>query len=255
MHLDDCSLWREIKIEYDADPAGPRWVELIYQVRKFRKFRSYIRLLSPDAGAKAYVDSYRKLYLLIAKVTGSEHVVDSGRSPMHALILLRNFPNSKVLYLIRDGNAAVYSKLKRLRNGEGFKLFNKNWKHPTFYVPLFVLLGLNWGIGNVVSELIARRYRESCIKIRYDDLCADIAGQSRLVGSFLNLDMDPVLDKVTRKSEIPLEHHIGGNVLRFKQCFVFQPIPLASSPFKYRASFLLFAWPVMALYGYIKRGR
>lgn len=254
MYLDKCSLWRQIKIQYDADPAGPRWTELVHEVRRFRSPRNYIRLLVPDAGAKRYVEAYRKLYQLIAEVTGCEQVLDSGRSPLHALVLLRKFPNAKVIYLIRSGNAAVQSKLNRLRNGEGFKLFNKNWKDPPFYMPLFLLLGLNWGIGNIVSEIIFRRHRETCFRLRYEDLCADIAGTFHSLGSFLDVDLEPVREKVKRMSEIPIRHNIGGNVLRFKQRFIFQSAWLAMPPFRYRASFLLFAWPVMAFYGYVKRG-
>ena len=253
--LDCCDLWRQVKIQYDADPSGPRWTELVREINRFRRPRNYVRLLTPDAGANLYVDAYRKLYSLIATVTGCEHIVDSGRSPMHALVLLRSFPNSKVVFLVRNGNAAVYSKLKRLRSGEGFKLFNKNWKAPTFYMPLFLLLGLNWGAGNVASEIIFRRHRQACIKLRYEDLCADIAQNLRLLGTFLTMDMAPVLDKVERKSEIQISHNIGGNILRFREHFIFRKVRIPLPPFKYRASFLLFAWPMMVFYGYLKRNR
>lgn len=253
-YLDGCSFWRQVKSRYDADSDGPRWADLVNEIRRYRSPRHYLGMMKPDEDARVYVGAYRKLYRLLAELTGCEHIVDSGRSPVHALMLLREFPNSRVIYLVRSGNSAVYSKLKRLQGGEGFKLFNRNWKDPGLYFPLFFLLGLNWAVGNLVSEMICRRYPQRCIKVRYEDLSADIAASAVVLGSFLDVDLEPVIAKVRSASVIPITHNIGGNALRFKQSFVFHAEPfLTTPPLRYRAPFLFFAWPMMAFYGYLKR--
>jgi hypothetical protein len=129
-----------------------------------------------------------------------------------------------------------------------------NWKDPPVYFPLFFLLGLNWAVGNLVSELICRRYRERCLKLRFEDLCADMAASAGVLQGFLDVDLAPVIGKVRSASEIPIRHNIGGNALRFKQSFVFQTEPISTlPPLIYRAPFLFFAWPMMAFDGYLTR--
>jgi len=137
-----------------------------------------------------------------AEVQKVPRVVDSSKRAAHLLALIEARPedvNLKVIHLVRDGRAVLYSKMKR---SEEFGLS---------FRPLSAVRG--WVYNNLQIGSLRKLLpgRES-IRIRYEDLCQDTESVIRRVCQQLEITYDPAMVRISDQER----HSVGGSPHRFK---------------------------------------
>jgi len=130
------------------------------------------------------------------RATGTPVVVDTTKSParMKALYLAAQ-ERFRVLYLVRDGRAVAYSRMRR--EGVGMAQAARIWK-----------------LDHVKYLLTRLTIPPSAVmRVRYEDLCRDPRAELARICGFLGLAFtESMLD-----FRNPDRHMIGGNPMRFRR--------------------------------------
>jgi hypothetical protein len=92
---------------------------------------------------KNFLAGMNGLYEAIGRTSNSDTIVDSSRNPFVALFMLHNRPEAKVLYLTRNGEDSLYSKLHRMESGKGFRWYRFHFNSPRWYMPFLMLNGVS----------------------------------------------------------------------------------------------------------------
>jgi hypothetical protein len=150
-----------------------------------------------QADQTAFAAPTEALYSAAADVAGVRQLVDSSKSPLYAAFL-HSVPtiDLRVVHVVRDPRATVYSHLRRRSFGYG----------ETFKLSLW------WLRSNVAIEKLAGRGAPYS-RVRYEDFVDDPAGSLSRVTDALGLPRSrlPIEGRVARLSE---KHIISGNRAR-----------------------------------------
>lgn len=196
--VSDCPHWRDVAARAGRDLAavrtgrpetrlGQRWEEGVGLAGVALGARSLTRRLIPR-GAQVS-DNLACLLTASARRAGARIVVDSSKDPGHAVLLLHQSQIPvRVVFLVRDGRAVVWSKIRRTGISAGFA--TRHW------VSVMVAMGaLDRAIG-----------RGRCDWVKYEDLCSDPLGSVRRIAPSLDLDCRGW------PGSLPAERHdIGGS--------------------------------------------
>ena len=149
------------------------------------------------ADRSAFAAPTEALYRAAGDVAGVRQLVDSSKSPLYAAFL-RRLPaiDLRVVHIVRDPRATVYSHLRRGSFGYG----------ETFKLSLW------WLRSNLAIEKLAGT-GVPYARIRYEDLVEDPAGSLYQVTDALGLSRSrlPIEGRVARLSR---KHIISGNRAR-----------------------------------------
>jgi hypothetical protein len=248
-----CDFWSRIRDRFIEQRGTEGWEEFIGSIPRCYTFAQSFKIVlgaTSRAPLAAYAAGFPVLYGAIGQTSGENTIVDSSRNPFAALLLLRQDPGSKAILLVRNGEDSLHSKLHRMESGRGFRWYRFFWKSPRLRAPYLLLYGMSWVLGNLIAEMIRKAYPERVLRVRYEDLGENPGEALERIGSFLGLDASGVIASIEDGKPIPVGHAIGGNILREKGEFVFQPDSRKPLPGRYRFPFRLFAWPMMWAYGY-----
>ena len=142
----------------------------------------------------AFAGPTEALYAAAGDVAGVRQLVDSSKSSLYAAFLHR-LPSIdlRVVHIVRDPRATVYSHLRRYSVGYG----------ETFKLSLW------WLRSNAAIEKLGRT-GVPYTRIRYEDLVEDPAGSLRQIVDALGLPRSrlPIEGKVARLSK---KHIVSGN--------------------------------------------
>jgi hypothetical protein len=247
-----------VKNDFAQKNRNLSWNEYIKYVYTCNTFPGAFKIMMNKIKKNPLKDYHKGsvcLYESISNISGSDVVVDSTRNPFIAYYLLKNYPSAKVLFLTRNGEDSLYSKLQRMKSGRGFSWYTKHWEEPRWYIPFLLLNGISWVIGNLLSEVVAMRFYKRVLHIRYEDLCLNTSLVLSKIGSFIDIDIDPVILSIKNRRFLQINHDIGGNKMRHNREFIFKPEMNKPLPYKYKIIFRSFAWPLMLRYGYFSRIR
>jgi hypothetical protein len=132
----------------------------------------------------------------MAAATGARYVVDSSKSAVRLKLLYLLRPEAmRIVWLVRDGRAVAASAMRRRRLPA--QQAARTWKRENQHLDL-------------VLRAVPERQK---LRIRYEALCADPAGELRRVCDFLELPVEPGL---TALWERPV-HNIPGNPMLFQK--------------------------------------
>lgn len=170
---------------------------------------------------KEFLDSTVAAYRTVLEREGKQIIVDSSAQTDRADLLSRSKEvEPYYIHLIRDGRGATWSFLRKYK-----RLF------PFFFM---------WFTANVKIELFFRRARGKHIRMRYEDLTRDPAGELARICALLDIPYEAKMLEF-RQNE---HHQIEGNRMRFG----IDPIRTdekwrTEMPLSLRALFnLLFGW-------------
>jgi hypothetical protein len=188
----------------------------------------------------------------ITSVAGKPHLLDSSKTPAHALLVLRHLPGARVIHLVRDPREVLQSYVWRLRTGK--HLDSRRSALAKRSASLYLAwMSASWTLGNLVCELIARAFPERVVRVRYEDLCAQPADQLDHLGRAFKLDLIDLGRKASGHEPLVVGHNIGGNHLRHADSIRFDPASGRERPPLPRwlaAVNLLLCGPLMWWYGY-----
>lgn len=162
----------------------------------------------------AYGVLWRTTFQAIAHQTGARMILDSSKNSRNtaertaALIRTTHLP-VHIIHLVRDPRAILYATFR----GSNRQLEQGHHTPARRTAMLRVLAG--WMMAHAAVERVRTTYPHIPVKrIRYEDLTQDPITTLLHLGGFLNIDMQPIIQRL--QSDAPFEggHGIGGNRMR-----------------------------------------
>ena len=156
--------------------------------------------------AREYAADNYALFKAVQEVSGKSVILDSSKNPMRLLYLYASgFFNIKVIHLIRDGRAYLYSTSKSVPKPaqDGQIAPAKSAMRATWH----------WLLTNTLGGLIRSRLPQasSCV-IRYEDFAQAPASVTQRLCEFLNLSYSPELFE----RSAAVTHNISGSRWRYE---------------------------------------
>jgi hypothetical protein len=195
----ECPFWQTV-VERLPFPAEEHAEKLSRLRRKALRpaLRLPLRRAQPtQADRAAFAAATEALYAAVSDAAGVRQLVDSSKSPLYAALLHR-LPtiDLRVVHLVRDPRATVYSHLRRYRFGHS-EAFRRS---------------VYWLRSNLRVERLARS-GVPYVRIRYEDLVADPAESLNRIADELALPRStlPIEGSVVHLSP---KHIFSGNRAR-----------------------------------------
>ena len=252
-----CPFWR--RVVGDAFPAmiAAEARRLNAQEEWLLKARHTRALLRPDQlrgrlrrARDEFAETRGRLYAAVANAAGASTIVDSSKNPSYGL-LLATMPGLDVrtVHLVRDSRATSFSWLRVKRDPRrpgATDYFPRRQPHVS---------GSWWAANALLMEGISRFGPRRHLRVRYEDLVAEPEGEIRRIASHSGLDAS-VPEHKPGTFDLPVDHSIGGNPVRFiqGQVAVREDTEWKRAMRKCdRAVVTAITWPLLWRYGYLGR--
>ncbi|AYO17485.1 sulfotransferase [Vibrio owensii] len=140
-----------------------------------------------------------RLFQSLSKENGYKQVLDAAKFPGRALALSRiSDLDTKFIYLVRDPRGVSYSFGKKVQTSKGI-----------------VSSCIYYNAINFLSEIYMRFFfKNSCIKVRYEDLLDNPEVVLKNIGLHLDEDLTSVSNKIRTDKYFSIGHIVGGNRLK-----------------------------------------
>lgn len=186
-----------------------------------------------------YAQKMSELYRHLADVSSVHTIVDTSKYPADAALLaLFGQVRPFFLHLVRDSRA-VANSWRRRKEGIARR------KVP--------LAAIDWLITNAACDAIRRRYPQSSMLLRYEDLLHEPAAWIDAVAARVGLSLEHTPFTGQRTVALGSNHTVSGNPDRFNT----GPTPLQADeawhdemPPHLKALVTVMTWPSLRRYGY-----
>ena len=251
--IKDCDYWQIIEKAFAS--SGLDWQAEMQAIVEQSHLMNFFKTIfsSPSAAwVKRLVESQTILFKAILNSSDKVILVDSSKELTRAFFLLRFFRQAKVVHLVRNPEGTLASDMHRINSRSGITILRKNIKSERLTPALMTFRAMAWLVGNSIAEFARLFFPKKVIRLRYEDLTADTSNSLAKVANFIDVDLSEVIDSVVAKEELSIGHNIGGNHMRLKGKFVFDPGAGSKRPLeaKYRLMASVICWPLMLAYGY-----
>jgi len=253
-----CPFWREV-----GQRAFGGWPSL--DVHRVTRLRSTLDrpwmlpvLLAPALWPPAqgplneYAELLQRLYGAIGKISGARTIVDSSKIATYALLLRHAGIRLRVLHLVRDSRGVIFSWQKHVARSDAVSRPDNMLRYGVltgsvryvFYNGLVHLLGA-----------IGLPYR----RVRYEDMVDDPLSGLRDAAAHAHARVDPahVGELRGHETKLGIDHTVDGNTMRFQLGTVTLRRDEAwkvQLPRGARAAVTAVTLPLLARYGYLRRG-
>ena len=204
--LANCEFWAPV---IKSLLAGYSREELLNYQQLSAKVESHTYILkSLVSQHKKYTEFTQDVFNKIATIYGPITYVDSSKYISRGLQLSKKFgANLKLVYMVRDVRGVINS-------------FKKNVQTSKSALGSIVYY---WGI-NSFGLLVAMLYgKKRVFKFRYEDLIANPERTLTSLGSFLEVPLTAVQNKLTNDTPFVMPHIIAGNRMRSQQQIRLKP--------------------------------
>lgn len=259
--LASCPVWVQTKKNYEMNtgqPFGEFDIKIgypqrgkLYHAWMWLSFLASRKELKRKLLDKAYqpqrmVEIGQEAHAIIqgfADSVSTSIIVDSSKRASQLYALLKAKPNwvdLKVIHLVRDGRAVLYSKMARANQYRDSK--------TEFH--LFPATR-SWVYHNLkIQSLLKLLPPEDSIRVRYEDLCLDPPGTLQRICANLRIKFHPDMLHLSREGK----HNVGGSPHRY-QWDPKTPIQLDTRwkdnlPLRFRFLYWLLSGPLHKYYGY-----
>ena len=159
---------------------------------------------------REYVDILDRLYRALATASGAQVLVDTSKNAPYAW-LLRLVPSVQlqILHLVRDSHGVAYSWAKQ-------GIARPEVAGGSVYMDTLPVarLALRWTGANALFDLMGRT-QTPLLRLRYEDFVDDPANAVTRVAAFIGRTATTPALKSGQVLELPKEHEVSGNPLRF----------------------------------------
>ena len=250
----NCSLWSQV-VARALDDFHPQQIPAMVEARESltpRKVISACYSRRNPFSEKDFADYARRNAALlesISEATGGRVIVDSSKSPGHAL-LLSHLPGVQLhlLHLIRDPRAVAYSwQKKKVYDDSGDEVMYMTRHSPARSSKI-------WITWNLATEIVAQRRRLPYLRLRYEDFIAAPRQALEEILALLGEESDKLPVSGERQVEMGPLHALAGNPSRFQK----GPVELRrddawrerQNP-GHRRLVTALTWPLLWRYGYL----
>jgi hypothetical protein len=216
----DCTFWREVRSRVEAE--GIAWEEACGIDTRATGIWRVWRAGQADPEMARWSRITQALARAVRKMTGKPHLVDSGKSPAHGLLLLRYLPEARIIHLVRDPRQVLQSYLWRLRSRSHLSPRERDLAARSAIL-LLVWQAAVWTLVNLVCDLMARAYPDRVVRVRFEDLCARPAAELDRIGRAFELDLEELRSKAEGHELLAIGHTLSGNRLRHAGAVRFDP--------------------------------
>ena len=248
----ECAFWPNVVSR--AQAAFPALKELSSEeiTARTRRVESSFSPLSSGSPSdrQFYGDLWRAMLSAIQQESGKSIVVDSSKSSRavsRRIWALSELVGAKVwvLHLVRDPRALMWSAVRGSN-----RLLEAGRPAALSGGVLRALVG--WSLANAsVHAARAQNPHLSFLQLRYEDLAGNPAHVLRGLGAFLDVDFEPVVERIAKQLPFDPGHGVGGNRMRRQG-----PIRIAvdeewkqALP-RYARVLASLSWPLASQYGY-----
>lgn len=201
--LGDCAVWTRVLDRLADGDVHARAREMVADHESCLRTRHTRARLAEAGGRVPVPDRVRRVtsrmaaaYAAICEVTGARVIVDTSKFPAEAAALC-GVPglDVRMLHLVRDPRATAYS-----------------WRRAKAYIPAMGVARSSgyWTAFNLASEMIARRFPDRSLRIRYEDFAARPDVLLADVMALAGLEGTPPVN--TRgEAAVGLNHTVTGN--------------------------------------------
>lgn len=213
--LSDCEFWLRVRRAFEA--KGMKWSDTSKLLdrglgglwRVWRAGRTNTAMIHRADTARALADA-------ITHTAVKPHLLDSGKGPTHALLLLKYLPESRVVHLVRDPREVLQSFVWRVQTGSN--LNSRQLLAAKVSGPMFLAwTAMKWTIANTICDRIAKSYPNRVLLIRFEDLCTQPEAELEKIARAFNLDAAELValgSRAARQEPLEVGHNISGNHLR-----------------------------------------
>jgi len=230
----DCSFWKRISLPLEEEPFAARWLRL----HRTPLLGSYCRRYPQHISE--LVRSVGNFYDTIAQRAGSQVIVDSSKSPLHAR-LLSWVPNVdlQVVYLVRDPRSVVASsrQAKQWLPGASALHATTRW------------LGLS--LGSEYLRTRVPRWR----RLRYEDLVKAPSSTTLGIAADLGFHLAKAPSITESMAELGPHHMLGSNPDKLKCGRISIGDRSADLTWRSRALVSALTAPLLWRYGYWGQGQ
>jgi hypothetical protein len=252
-----CAFWEGVRVRFEAS-TGLAWGEAARELREQADLSSFIPTLFARRRApwvrrrKAVIEGIADA---VRETTDRNVVVDSSKALPVALFVARFVEGSRLVHLVRDPERVLASNYHRIREGAGLYFMGRRLRDRRFTAFYVALGALAWVVGNLLAEVTGRLAPGRVRRLRYEDLCSDTPARLLDLGRFLGTDVSGVISATSRGEALPVGHKSAGNRMRMSGEFVWDPKRAGGRPLPavYRWIVRVVAWPLMWVYGYLRR--
>jgi len=197
---------------------------------------------------RRYLSVLESLYTAVARVSGSDVIVDTSKVPWHAF-LLTQIPSLdlKVVHLIRDPRGTTYSWQKNVKRSDVTEgdVVKMKTHGPA-------LESKRWMYWNVLFEMMGSTTLADYLRVRYEDFVASPRDELQKIGKAIGVRIPKMVDD----SDVHLgtNHTVWGNPKRMKTGRVRLRLDDDWSDHLdlwKRKKVELLTWPLLLRYGYM----
>lgn len=254
--VSQCEFWQQVVSSYEGNNRQT-WHESAKILGEQADIRNFCSTLysSPD---KSWVCELlrindRLLNSIRNASRGKRIIVDSSKEVTKALFLSIFMPNSILIHLVRHPEGVVSSYYDRIkRRGWQMTLLRRSFYPGRFLFVAMALTAISWLVGNFLAEIVHRRARGRCIRIRFEDLSNNPSLELRRIQEILGCELKNVIENVNSAIPMHIGHNIGGDDMRLGGTFVFNPkaVQRRHLPLQYKIMTRILTWPMLLHYGY-----
>jgi hypothetical protein len=210
--LASCPVWRHVVTSFDKP-----WDDVVDEMRSIRRRVLRTRYLphllrdhdwSGARDVRRYGSVMRSVYAAVARVTGTDTIIDSSKLPIELAALARSCPRVRVIHLVRDPRAVAASWKREV-----------TWDMPdgsTLHMPTHAAWSsaARWNLYHGLTSIVARGLDVPTLRISYESL---VRLDPVAIDELAEFTEEPALPaRATKASQaqgldVPVQHAIAGN--------------------------------------------
>jgi hypothetical protein len=249
---DDCPVWGEVLADVADRRVGLDPTQLAERLARAESTLGRYRFGDRKALLARHGDVWGALFRSLAEVTGRSVVVDSSKSSRGSSRRITALARHaglevRVIHLIRDPRAVVYSERNR-GNNDRLEANETSTRSPGGALRFLV----GWSMANLAVTLSALTLPSlRVLRVHYEHLVTEPESTLATIGRFIGLDLAPVADRIRAGTAFDPGHGVRGNRMRREGPIVVRHDTewITAGPTGPRWLSLAFA-PLARLYGY-----
>jgi hypothetical protein len=195
---------RECYLEQELPSDMAHLVELQSQIEEYRELPKVLMGVVPQSALHEYHAFISGLLRAITTVSGKGIIVDESKRPGRGHVLLRSPDvDVRLIHLVRDPRGVIWSS--------GKQDVEQPYKSPAKASIHYLTKNLACLLVNLMAP------RGTVLRVRYEDLVRKPVPELRRIGHFLNLSMEPVIEKIESGEALAVPHLLDGNRIRHQR--------------------------------------